>query len=301
MSQLGSAKASSWDYKSQKIISAKSSDNHVGPGNLSSKILSEVIGLSDYQMQTSANLEQTDLTNWTKAQLVKSDYSKIQGEVKFQGTSKVEPGKHITLKGVGDRFNGNHLVSRVIHDISDGNWITESSIGLSATWFTEEPDVMSPPAAGLLPGVRGLFNGTVKKIHEDPENQFRILVNVPLFDNNGGGIWARLSNFYSTSGAGAFFLPEVGDEVVMGCLNEDPRSIVILGSLYSSDKNKPFKGLEPDEKNTIKAFVSKSGLNIKFDDENKVLTIATPGNNTVIFSDKDKQIRWIQVINATLP
>ena len=55
-------------------------------------------------------------------------------------------------------------------------------------------------------------------MYEDPDSQFRILVSVPLFDPNGEGIWARLTNFYSTNGAGIFFLPEVGDEVVLGFL-----------------------------------------------------------------------------------
>ncbi|MGB8195360.1 MAG: type VI secretion system tip protein VgrG [Chitinophagaceae bacterium] len=288
--QLGSVKASAWDYKNQMISSGTSSNDHAGPGNISSKKLSEVIGLSDYQLQTTAPLETADLTSWAEAQLIKSTYSKIQGEAKFQGTSLVEPGKYITLGGLGDRFNGDHFISGVVHDLSEGNWITEVSIGISPMWFIQEPDVISPPASGLLPAARGLFNGTVKKMYQDPDSQLRILVDVPLFDLNSEGIWARLSNFYSTSGAGAFFLPEVGDEVVLGFLNEDPRSPVILGSMYSSPKLKPYQGLEPNEKNSIKAIVSKSGIEVEFDDENKVLTIVTPNKNTVVLSDKDKQI-----------
>ncbi len=290
VTQLNTVKADAWDYKTQQVITGDASNNHPGAGNLSSKKLSEVVGLSDYDLQTTAPLEKTDLTNWSKAQLIKSEYSKIRGEVKFQGTHLVDPGKYITLQGLGDRFNGDHLVSEVHHNISEGNWITEVTIGLSPIWFTEEPDVMSPPASGLLPGARGLFNGIVKKMYEDPDNQYRILVDVPLFDPNGEGIWARLSNFYSTSGAGVFFLPEVGDEVVLGFLNEDPRFPIILGSMYSSSKIKPFTGLEPKEGNPIKAIVSKSGISMQFDDENKVFTLTTPGKNTAIFSDKDKQI-----------
>ena len=176
------------------------------------------------------HLENTDLNNWSKAQIVKSEYSKIIGEAKFQGTNLIDPGKYMTFNGLGDRFNGDYLISGVVHDLSDGNWISEVSLGLSPIWFTEEPDVMAPPASGLLPGARGLLNGTVKQIFGDPDSQYRILVDIPLFDTNGSGIWARLSNFYSTSGAGAFFLPEVGDEVILGFLNEDPRFPVILGS-----------------------------------------------------------------------
>lgn len=290
VTQLGNVKASTWDYKNQAVASGQAANDLPGPGNLSSKKLSEVIGLSDYQLQTNAPLATADLTNWSKAQLIKSEYSKIIGEAKFQGSDLVNPATYITLQGLGSRFNGDHFVSGVVHDLSDGNWITEVSIGLSPVWFTELPDVMAPPASGLLPGAKGLFTGTVKKMYEDPDSQYRILVNVPLFDPNGEGIWARLANFYSTSGAGAFFLPEVNDEVVLGFLNEDPRYPVILGSMYSSSKLKPYKDLDPKQNNPLKAIVSKSGIMIKFDDENKVLTMITPDKNEIILSDKDKKI-----------
>jgi uncharacterized protein involved in type VI secretion and phage assembly len=283
-------KSSAWDYKNQVVASATAPNNYAGPGNISSKTLSEVIGLHEYQLQTTAPVQSEELTNWSKAQMIKSEYSKIQGEAKFQGTNLVDPGKYITLNGLGGRFNGNYLISGVTHDLSDGDWITEVAVGLSPLWFIEEPDVMAPPASGMLPGVRGLFNGTVKKMYDDPDSQFRILVDVPLFDQGGQGIWARLANFYSTSGAGAFFLPEVGDEVVLGFLNEDPRNPVILGSMYSNPKIQPYQGLTPNKKNSIKAIVSKSKISIEFDDENKVLTIATPDKNTMIFSDQDKKI-----------
>ncbi len=290
VTQLGSAKATSWDFTQQQTTSGEASSSYAGPGNLSSKKLSEVVGLSDYELQSTAPIQESDLTNWSKAALVKSAYAKIQGDVKFQGSNLVDPAKYITLAGLGDRFNGDHIISNVQHVIGHGNWITEVSVGLSPIWFTEEPDVMAPPASGLLPGAQGLFNGTVKKMYEDPDSQYRVLVDIPLFDPNGEGLWARLTNFYSTSGAGTFFMPEVGDEVVVGFLNEDPRYPIILGSMYSADNNKPFDGLDPNEKNTIKAFVSKSGINIQFDDENKVLTLETPSKNTAIFSDEDKQI-----------
>ncbi|RLJ80645.1 type VI secretion system tip protein VgrG [Pedobacter alluvionis] len=290
ITQLESVKSSTWDYKQQQVASAEAPNNYAGPGNISSKTLAEVVGLPEYELQTTAAMETEELNNWAKAQMLKSEYAKIQGEAKFQGTNLVDPGKFMTLNGLGDRFNGDYLISGVIHDLSDGNWLTEVSVGLSPQWFIEEPDVMAPSASGMLPGVRGIFNGTVKKMYDDPDSQYRILVDVPLFDQTGQGIWARLANFYSTSGAGAFFLPEVGDEVVLGFLNEDPRNPVILGSMYSSPKNKPYTGLNPNEKNSIKAIVSKSNINIEFDDENKVLTIATPDKNTMIFSDKDKKI-----------
>lgn len=290
LTQLGNVTSNSWDYKTQAMINSLASPNITGTGNLSTQKLSDVIGLSSFELKTSAPLENTDLTNWSKAQIIKSEYSKIIGTAKIQGTSLLEPAQYITFDGLGDRFNGNYLIAGISQDLSDGNWFTNIYLGLSPNWFTEEPDVMSPPASGLLPGARGIFNGTVKQMYNDPDSQYRILVEIPLFDTNGAGIWARLSNFYSTSGAGAFFLPEVGDEVIVAFLNEDPRFPVILGSLYSSSSNKPYDSLNPNEKNTTKAIVSKSGISVEFDDENKVWTVATPSKNTIILSDKDKKI-----------
>lgn len=290
ITQLENVKSNAWDYKNQVVNSAVAPNNYAGPGNISSETLAEVVGLKQYQLQTTAPVQTEELSNWAKAQMLKSEYAKIRGEAKFQGNNLVDPGKYITLNGLGGRFNGDYLISGVSHDLSDGNWLTEVSVGLSPFWFIEEPDVMAPPASGMLPGVRGLFNGTVKKMYGDPDSQFRILVEVPLFDQGGEGIWARLANFYSTNGAGAFFLPEVGDEVVLGFLNEDPRSPVILGSMYSNPKLQPYQGLQPNEKNSIKAIVSKSKINIEFDDENKILTIQTPSKNTMIYNDQDKKI-----------
>lgn len=290
ITQLGQVQASSWDFKNQSLIHAEASNDHPGPGNISSRKLSEVVGLSNFQLQSAGHLNQAELADWAKAQMLKSEYAKIRGSVKLQGSSLVTPGKYITLGGLGDRFNGDHLVSGVHHHLADGNWMTEVSLGLSPIWFTQEPDVMAPPASGLLPGVRGLYHATVKKIFEDPDDQYRILVNIPLFDPNGEGLWARLSNFYSTSGAGAFFLPEVGDEVVLGFLNEDPRYPVILGSLYSKTTRQPYHSLEPNENNSVKAIVSKSGINIQFDDESKTLSFITPAGNKAILNDTEKQV-----------
>lgn len=290
VTQLGNVQASAWNYKDQVINNGQAMPTVTGAGNLSTKKLSETIGLSTYDLKTTAPLETADLINWAKAQMVKSEFSKITAEVKIQGTSLADPAKYITLAGLGDRFNGDHFISGVVHNLADGNWFTEVTIGIPQAYFTNQHDVMAPPASGLLPGARGLFNGTVKKVFDDPDMQYRILVDVPMFDTNGAGLWARLSNFYSTNNAGAFFLPEAGDEVVLGFLNEDPRFPVILGSMYSSSKLKPFAGLDPDEKNQYKAITSRSGITVQFDDVNKMLTCATPDKNCIILSDQDKKI-----------
>lgn len=290
VNQLRSVTASAWDFTNQAINSGEAANTFTGAGNLSTNELAEVIDLQEYKLQTSAALKEAELENWSKAQLVKAAYSKIRGKVKISGYPVLIPGKHITLEGVGNRFEGDHFVSGVTQTLKKGNWITEINFGLNPEWLSFENTAMAPPASGLLPGACGLFQGTVKQLEHDPENQYRILVNVPLMDNNNEGVWARLSNFYATDGAGSFFLPEIDDEVIIGFLNEDPRFPIILGSMYSNDKHKPSNGLEPSDENNLKAIVSRSGISLQFDDERKELTLTTPAQNVMTFSDDAQEI-----------
>lgn len=289
VTQLKEVKSSAWDPKNQEVISATASNSVAGPGNLSSSKLADVVGLTDFELQTTAQVSNDSLTQWAKGQMLKSELSKIQGDIRFQGDAAVTVGKYITIDGMGTRFDGDHFVSGVEHDFSDGNWFTTTDVGLSPNWFVQENEVMAPAAAGLLPSIDGLFNATVKQIDQDPDNAYRILVTLPLYNDQSDGVWARLANFYASSGFGAFFLPEVGDEVIVGFLNQDPRFPVILGSMYSENR-KPYSELTPDSDNSKKAIVTKSELRIVFDDKDKVLTITTPNSNVMVFSDQDEKI-----------
>ena len=90
-------KASSWDYKTQTVLSKKVANSYIGPGNLSSKTLSKVVGLSDFELQSTIPQTTSSLTDWANAELVKSAFAKIQGDVTFRGTSLAEPGKFLTF------------------------------------------------------------------------------------------------------------------------------------------------------------------------------------------------------------
>ncbi len=285
--QYASVQANSWDPKAQNALLVNAVDPSViPPGNFKASALADVIGVKPYHLITTASLEQDEIQNWANACLLKSRFSMVKGTVKFQGNALVLPGNMIELKGVGDRFNGNAIVSGVIHTIEMGNWYTTVDLGLSETWYAEEVEhIQSPAASGALPGISGLQNGVVKQMDSDPDNAFRVLVTIPMLDNKT--VWARLSSLYATSGSGTYFYPEVGDEVILGFFNDDPRFPVILGSLYSSTKAPAYT---PENKNTTKAIVSKSLVKIVFDEEKKSLTIVTPANNTIVLSDDQKSI-----------
>ena len=288
VSQLAASSATSWDYASQAIVQSTGSTPSVNEqGNISASTLSSVMNVTSYALQSFGSVVQDDLQVWADTQLLKAALSRITGSVTFAGSSLVNPGTTIELAGVSDRFNGTAYVSGVSHAITEGEWLTTVTFGLEEEWFSEKTATQNSGASGLIPGVAGLMNGVVKQLDQDPNGEYRIQLTLPLMQNDGDGIWARLATFYATNGKGIFFIPEIGDEVVVGFLNNDPRFPIVLGSLYSSSRTSPN---DLTAENYTKAIITNSECKIQFDDENKVITITTPGNNQMVYSDKDKGI-----------
>jgi Rhs element Vgr protein len=288
VSQLPPVTAASWDPKSQQTVEAEVGAQSLNrQGNLGASELAQVVGPKGYRLQSVAPMEQEVLKSWAKGCQVKAGLARIRGRLKFPGSALAKPGGLIELAGVGERFNGNVFVTSVRHEFRSGQWTSEAEFGLAPEWFAERRDLTAPPASGILPGVEGLQIGVVKKLDQDPEGQHKVQVSVPLMKAETDGVWARLSGYYASNGFGAFFVPEVGDEVVLGYFNNDPSHPVILGSLYSSKLNPPYT---LTAENNTKALVTRSKLKLEFDEEKKVVTIVTPGKNKIVISDDDKSI-----------
>ena len=286
--QFNVVKATTWDPSTQAVTEAQASPaNLTSQGNIDSAELANIIAPDYFRLQTTIPLDNTALTDWVKAQQVKSGLARIRGSALFQGNAKAKIGTLIEFKGVGDRFNGTVLVTEVRHRIISGNWVSEIQFGLSEKWFSEQHEIAAPLASGLAPGVQGLQIGVVKKLDSDPDGQYKVQVSVPVMQSDTEGVWSRLANFYGSSDCGAFFIPEIGDEVVLGYFNNDPSNPIILGSLYSS-KIKP--AYELTAENNTKAIVTKSKLKIEFDEDKKVITLITPNNNQIVISDDQKSI-----------
>ena len=284
--QVASVTARGWDIKTQAALQADAGPATLNAqGNLDSKKLSAVLGLQEVALQTGAPWAQGALRAWANAQQLKSGLSRLRGHMRFQGSARAQVGALVELKGVGERFNGKVYATGLTHEIRDGNWFTEVEFGTSPEWFTERSDIVAPAAAGLVPGIEGLHVGVVLELDEDPQGEHRIQVRVPTAGLER--VWARLLQLHASNGFGAFFVPEVGDEVLLGWFNNDPGFPVILGSLYSSKNMPPYPF---EAANNMKALVTRSKARLEFNDEDKVIALTTPGHNKLVFSDKGKSI-----------
>lgn len=281
-------KAMSWNAADQALAEAEAADKSgKGSGNLAPSDLADVLGGDPRDLRHSGNLSQPELQAWADSLMLRERLAKVRGRVKFEGFAAVMPGKMLEIQGIGERFEGGVFVSGVRHQFAGGSWTTDVQFGLNPEAFAQSYNLRPLPAAGLLPAVSGLQMGVVTVLEGDPDGEDRIKVKLPLVSAQEEGTWARLSTLDAGKERGTFFRPEIGDEVVVGFLNDDPRHPVVLGMCHSSAKPAPETATDD---NHLKGYVSREKMKMTFDDEKKIIGFETPGGNKLTISDEDKGI-----------
>ncbi len=283
--QYSEVEVKGWDSKQKKMVKATAAPSSlVTPGDLSGAALASANGQGTYRVSTPAGVDLESLQAYANAVLMKQTLAKIKGSVQIPGTALAVPGCTVNLSRLGKEFSGRSFVSEVRHTLGT-DWKTDLTLGMDEQLFAQAKANVSPATApaSTLPPVNGLYVAIVKQVQEDPGKEFRVQVTVPTLDDET--LWARLAVPYATEGAGAFFYPEVKDEVIIAFVGGDARDPIMLGALHSSTRAPAYT---PDAANTKKGFVTAAKLSLEFDDKQKILTLKTPGGNQLVISDAAK-------------
>lgn len=131
--------------------------------------------------------------------------------------------------------------------------------------------------------IRGVAVGIVTD-NEDPNGMHRVKLQFPWRDSDDESYWARIATEMAADGYGTYFLPEVGDEVLVAFEDGDIHHPYVIGSLWSGNNSPP---LENEGSNDVREVQSRSGHTIDLDDsknEEKV-TIETSAGHTITLDD----------------
>ena len=290
-SQIKEAEVSTWKEDTQEVFkSAKATSStfkQLEKTGIKFDDLKTITSPSTLELFHGGSLVKAEIDGWSKAIIEKSAHSKVKGTFKVRGDNSISLGDIIELKGLGTKFSGNIVATGVKQQFTSGGWFTIVNFGIDASWHHENYSISSPPAAGLLPGVSGLQIGKVLAYADDPAGQHRVKIKLPMFKTTEV-FWARMLFEYVGKASGNFFWPEVDDEVLVGFLNDDPRNPIILGSMCSKAQAPVI--LRPNSDKDIKAIITKKNLRIELDDIKKIITIKTPGANSIILNDDAKSI-----------
>lgn len=287
--QWQSVQAKSWDYENQVLFDAdKDTADFSENGNVSGAELAGKNKIDPYLLHHSGHVKEDELQDWVNGVMLRSRLSKIRGRAKFTGYAQVKPGDMVEVSGVGNRFNGNVYITAVKHEVGHGMWDTHVQFGMDPRRYSFlHSDTNEAQASGLLGGIRGLQIGKVVGLEGDPNGQDRILVKIPTIDNDAQGIWTRIASLDAGNERGAFFMPEIEDEVIVGFINQDPRDAVVLGMLHSSVNPAP---ITASDDNHEKGFTTRSKMHIHFNDDTKTMTFDTPENNMITLDEGNQKI-----------
>ncbi len=285
--QNDQVKTSVWDFTSQSVQNEESEQITVeGESPASEEELAGVSG-QPYEMRSSVSLSTEEIKSIADAKKVRQVLSKIKGRIKYQGTNKVLPGDFMQVEGVGLNFSGKIFVSAIRHECYEGDWTTEATLGWNEQFFAETIHPShAASATGQVSSVQGLQIGVVTDIM-DSDGEYRIKIRLPAVNENDEGIYARVATLDAGDNRGTFFRPEIGDEVVVGFMNNDVSYPVILGMLHSSAKSSP---IEPQNSNNQKGYVSRNGIKLVFDDGSMSVKIETPGGRVFELNDSENTI-----------
>jgi len=161
---------------------------------------------------------------------------------------------------------------------------------------------------------RNRISGVVPAVvvdNKDPSGRYRVKVMFPQWlcksdkytshadDEDFLSPWARVATFMAGPERGAFFLPEVDDEVLVCFENGDIRFPYIVGALWNGVDTPLNKNLDEDGANSFRSIRSRSGHALTFvdkasDKEDKIiLQTVTKGTEMAVVDPNDREGHFI--------
>ncbi|HET8735295.1 MAG TPA: phage baseplate assembly protein V [Pricia sp.] len=171
-------------------------------------------------------------------------------------------------KGGGRSF-GNYDIIGVVHRFDNaGHYANDFKAVPAGTAHPPGSDAFQAPFA---PDQRGRITDNA-----DPQGLGRVRVQFPWQrEISRCTPWIKVSSPYGGAGKGFYFVPEKGEEVLVGFEGGDPERPYVIGAGYSVSAKSGFA----DAGNNIKAIRTRSGHTIELND--------TEGGETITINDKN--------------
>jgi uncharacterized protein involved in type VI secretion and phage assembly len=233
--QVAKVNVRGWDYKRKEVINGASQTGEptakVGEQQkgLTTKFGNHEVLVPDRSVETTAEANAV-----AQATINRMADAYVEATGSCLGNPELHAGKMVRIKNVGTKFGGDYLLTAVTHSYrgAKGYYTSFEISGSSARGLL---DLVHPPpernwTANL---VIGIVTNT-----KDPEKLGRVRVKYPALSDAEEGAWGRIITLAASNNRGALMMPEVGDEVIVGFENGDPRRPLILGAVFGG-VNKP--------------------------------------------------------------
>jgi uncharacterized protein involved in type VI secretion and phage assembly len=268
VAQVAEVKVRGWDVKEKKAIIGKADANatnatlELTPKDLADKVGGKTLTVVDRPI---ASQEAADALAGAKAEQVGS--AAFEATFIALGSAELKAGVAVSVSGVDAALEGNWVVTTSRHEFGNGSYRTH----LECTGRQDRS--LHGVVANALPGISadvqripGLVIAIVTA-NEDPEQMGRVKVSYPWLSDDVESSWARVASPGAGPDAGLVWLPEVGDEVLVGFEHGDIQHPFVLGGLWNGKDAAPLgDSLYDSGKVTRSGFVSRKGHKLVFFD-----------------------------------
>ena len=178
-----------------------------------------------------------------------------------------------TLKLDGFAYGGEYIVTQVTHSCrGKDNY---------QNFFQAYPSGAGIPSSVHVAMPRIESTRAVVSDNKDPQKMGRVRVSFEWGDAESP--WLRVITPHAGKDRGFYFVPEVGDEVLVGFELGRDRSPYVIGSLYNGKNAQPDQFTDKDD---IKIIRTRSGNEVIFDDTG-VITIRNEKNTIELNCESD--------------
>ena len=233
------------DHKTQQAVEGSATSAEIAPSSTFARLVDKPgakLGTAKLLSASVAAASAEEAKELSDALMLRSIAGAVTAKGVCYGNGRIKPGVTVDVSGYGP-LDGKYHVTEVDH-------VFRPSIGFQ-TRFTagdRRPTTLVDTLAGgngngSNPMVTNLGNsslviGTVTNI-KDPDEKGKIRVKFTGLSDKDESAWARLVSIGGGKKRGMVFIPEVGDEVLVGFENGDIRQPVVFGGLFGAKLDIP--------------------------------------------------------------
>ncbi len=296
--QVNEVKVQGWDPKTKRVVTGTATSTQRltetgaapsgGPALAQSKFSSAKLHVSDH-------LTDTPLAD----ALAKSVFSRmaagdLTAEGRALGDPKIKPGAKMKIQGIGNRFAGSYLITRVHHQFDATTmyytrfWLGGMSSGTVGSLLADnptDPGSRSRIAQGVVVGI--VTNNT------DPDNVARVKVKFPWLSEQDESAWAPILGLGAGNQRGLLLVPEVNDAVLVAFANGDFNRPYVLGGVWNGQDAPPNTGAVDGGSVEIRELKTRVGHILRFTDKagsEKIEIIDKTTKNSIVITASDNSI-----------
>ncbi|NQZ08751.1 MAG: type VI secretion system tip protein VgrG, partial [Algicola sp.] len=186
--------------------------------------------------------------------------------------NRMTPGYRFDLKDPKrDQLNIEYLITRVEHKSAQPGVLkaratTEGSRYVNTFTCIPAQAIFRPEQKTHIPIVEGSQTATVvgpkgEEIYTDEHGRVKVQFHWDRLGRSDekSSCWIRVSQLWAGGGYGGFFLPRIGQEVIVDFLEGNPDNPIIIGRVYHGINKTPYNLPAEKTKSTIKSNTSKGG------------------------------------------